>query len=60
MQRHGMTFNFGSAKVCSPAIFETCFFYDLWIVATNYYIYFYIVVLFRLTAIHQLINFTTS
>ena len=30
MQRHGMTFNFGSAKVCSPAIFETCFFYDLW------------------------------
>ena len=60
MQRHGMTFNFGSAKVCSPAIFETCFFYDLRIVATNYYIYFYIVVLFRLTAIHQLINFTTS
>ena len=23
-----MTFNFGSAKVCSPAIFETCFSYD--------------------------------
>ena len=25
---HGMTFNFGSAKVCSPARFETCFSYD--------------------------------
>ena len=24
---HGVTFNFGSAKVCSPAIFETCFSY---------------------------------
>ena len=21
---HGVTFSFGSAKVCSPAIFETC------------------------------------
>ena len=25
---HGVTFNFGPAKVCSPAIFETCFSYD--------------------------------
>ena len=25
---HGVTFNFGSAKVCSPAIFETYFSYD--------------------------------
>ena len=25
---YGVTFNFGSAKVCSPAIFETCFSYD--------------------------------
>ena len=25
---HGVTFNFGSAKVCLPAIFETSFFYD--------------------------------
>ena len=25
---HGVTFNFGSAKVCSPARFETCFSYD--------------------------------
>ena len=28
MQCHGVTFNFGSAKVCSPAIFETSFSYD--------------------------------
>ena len=25
---HGVTFNFGSAKVCSPTIFETSFSYD--------------------------------
>ena len=25
---HGVSFNFGSAKVCSHAIFETCFSYD--------------------------------
>ena len=31
-----VTFNFGSAKVCSPAIFETCFSYykDIWFAAT--------------------------
>ena len=37
---HGVTFNFGSTKVCSPAIFETCFSYDndLWFAATdNFY-----------------------
>ena len=36
---HGVTFNFGSAKVCSPAIFGTCFSYakDIWITATYYY-----------------------
>ena len=35
---HGVTFNFGSAKLCLPAIFETCFFYDkdIWITATDY------------------------
>ena len=34
---HGVTSNFGSAKVCSPAIFETYFSYerDIWIDATN-------------------------
>ena len=25
---NGVTFNFGSAKVCSPARFETCFSFD--------------------------------
>ena len=52
----------GSSKVCSPAIFETCFSCDKekWIAATDYYIYFYIIVLFPLTAILQIINFTAS
>ena len=56
---HGVTFNFGSAKACSPAIFETCFSYDkdIWIAATDYYMDFYIIVLFPLTAVLQLINF---
>ena len=58
---HGVTFNFGSAKVCSPAIFETCFSYDkdIWIAATDYYMYFYIIVQFPLTAVLQLIKFYT-
>ena len=40
MNHHGVTFNFGFAKVCSPAIFETWFSYDkdIWIAATGYYI----------------------
>ena len=40
---HGVTFNFGSAKVCSPAIFETYFSYDkgIWFAATDYYMYYY-------------------
>ena len=56
---HGVTFNFGSSKVCSPAIFETSFCYDkdIWIAATDH---FYIIVLFPLTAILQLISFTAS
>ena len=60
VHNHGMTFNFGSAKVCSPAIFKTCFSYDkdIWIGATDCYVYFYLIVLFPLTAILQLINFT--
>ena len=34
---HGETLNFGSAKVCSPAIFETYFSYhkDMWIAAAD-------------------------
>ena len=55
---HGVTFNCGSAKVFLPAIFETCFSddKDIWIAATDYYVYFYIIVLFPLTAILQLIK----
>ena len=35
---HGVTFFAQSAKVCSPAIFETFFSYDkdIWIAATDY------------------------
>ena len=47
--------------MCAPAIFETSFFsYDkvIWIAATDCYMYFYIILLFPLTAILQLINFT--
>ena len=34
---HGVTFNLGSAKVCSSAIFETSFSHDIdiWIAATD-------------------------
>ena len=31
MLSHGVKFNLGSAKVCSPAIFETFYHKDLWI-----------------------------
>ena len=56
---HGVIFNYGSAKACSPAIFETCFSYDkdIWIAATDYYMNFYIIVLFPLTAVLQFIKF---
>ena len=59
---HGVTFNFGSAKVCSPAIFATSFSYnkDIWINATDYHMHFYILVLFPLTTIFQLINSIAS
>ena len=54
---HGVTFNFGSSKVCSPAIFEACFSSsydkDIWIAATDYYMNFYIIVFFPLTAVPQ-------
>ena len=38
---HGVTFNFGSGKVCSLAIFDTSVFYDkdFWITATDYILY---------------------
>ena len=62
MHHHGVTFNFGSAKVCSPATLETCFSYDkdIWFTATDYYMYLYIVVLIPLTSVLQVIDFTVS
>ena len=50
---HGVTFSFSPAKVCSIGIFETCFSKDkdIWIAATDCYMYFYIIVLFPLTSI---------
>ena len=59
---HGVIFNFCSTIVCSAAILGTCFSHDkdIWIAATDYYIYFYIIVLFPLIAILQLINFRAS
>ena len=37
MQSHGVIFNLGSAKACSPAIIETHFSYDkdIWIAVTD-------------------------
>ena len=59
---HGVTLNVGSAKVSSPAIFETWFSCakDIWIAATDCYMYFYIIMIFTLTAILQVINFAAS
>ena len=59
---HGVTFHLGFVKVCSPVIFETCFSHnkDIWIAATYFHMFCYIIVLFPLTAIIQLINFTAS
>ena len=59
---HGMTFNFGPAKLCSPAISETCYSYDkdIWIAAPDNYFYFYIIMLFLLTATLQFGPFLTD
>ena len=45
--------------MCTPAIFETSFSYekDIWIAASDCYMHFYIIVLFPLAAILQLIKF---
>ena len=52
---HVVTVSFVTAKVCLPAILETCFSYDkdLWIAATDNYMYFYIILLFPLTSLLQ-------
>ena len=62
MRSHGVIFNLGSAKVCSPAIIETYFSYDkdILIAVTYYYMFFYLIVQFLLVARFQFINFTAS
>ena len=54
---HGVIFSFGSANACSPAMFEACFSLDkdIWIAATDYYMCFYIIVLFS-TDIYSPVN----
>ena len=53
MLSHGVIFNLGFARVCSPAITETDFSYDkdIWIALTDYYMYFFLIVLFLLIAL---------
>ena len=60
MLSHGVIFNLGSAKVCSPTIIETYFSHDkdIWIAVGDYCMYFSLNVLFLLVAILQLIHFT--
>ena len=62
MLSHGVIFNLGSANLCSPAIIETCFSYDrqYGFAVTDYSMYLYLIVLFLLVTILQLINFTAS
>ena len=64
VQSHGVIFNLGSAKVCSPAMIETYISYDryiyIWIAVTDYCMYFYLFVLLLLVAIIQLTSFTAS
>ena len=50
-----MVCTFCFAKVCLAAIFERSFSYDkdIWIAANDYYIHFYIIMLFPLTAFLQ-------
>ena len=48
MQDHSVTFNLGSAKVCSLAKYGTYFSYhNILIAATDYYICFYLILLFH-------------
>ena len=62
MHHHGVTFNFGSAKVCSPAIFETYFSHekDIWIAVTDYYnvlLHNCAISIYRYTAINKFYSF---
>ena len=62
MLSNGVIFNLAPAKVCSPAIIEMYFSYDkdIWIAVIDYYVYFYLILLFLLVAILQFINFAVS
>ena len=57
---HGVTFILTLAL--PKCVHLPCFSYDkdIWIAATDYYMYFYITVPFPSTAVLQLINFTAS
>ena len=59
---HGVIFNLGNAKVCSPAIIEPYFSYDkdIGIAVTDYYLYFSLIVPFLLVTTLQFLNFTAS
>ena len=60
MQCYGVTFDLAVVTLTIKICF--CFFNDkdIWIAATDYYMYFDIIVVFPLTAILQLITFTAS
>ena len=47
MLSHGVIFDLGSAKVCSSDIIEIDFSNDkdIWIAVTDYYMYFYLIIL---------------
>ena len=53
MLNYSVTFDLNFAKMCSSAIFKTYFSHDkdIWIAVTYYYLYFYLILLFSLTAI---------
>ena len=64
----GVTFDLGSARMpCLRHIYFTFTLFftfilhrEIWIAATDYYMYFYLIVLSSLTAILKLVNFTAS
>ena len=61
MQNHGVIFNVGSTKECSPAIYETYFSYqkDIWIAVTSYYyIHFGTISIDSYTSIYNSYSFT--
>ena len=62
MLSHGVIFNIGHAKVCSPAVIEAYFSYDkdIWIAVSDNCMSFYLIVLFLSVVTLQLISFTAS